>query len=153
MISYWFTYGTNYIGGTGAGQSRAAWLIPITIQILPAVILAVGILFLPESPRWLINEGREQESLAVIAGLRRLPESDLLVQLEFLEVKAQKLFEDRISAHDHPNLQDNSRSSKFKLGVAQYKSLVTNPSNLRRTLVAVLVMLFQQVSPALDAYA
>ena len=144
MISYWFTYGTNYIGGTGAGQSRAAWLIPITIQILPAIILAVGILFLPESPRWLINEGREQESLAVIAGLRRLPESDLLVQLEFLEVKAQKLFEDRISAHDHPNLQDDSRSSKIKLGIAQYKSLVTNPSNLRRTLVAVLVMLFQQ---------
>ncbi|TKY87543.1 hypothetical protein EX895_003557 [Sporisorium graminicola] len=144
MISYWFTYGTNYIGGTGAGQSRAAWLIPITVQILPAVILGIGIFWLPESPRWLINEGREQESLAVIAGLRRLPESDLLVQLEFLEVKAQKLFEDRISAHDYPNYQDNSRSSKFRLGLAQYKSLVTNPSNLRRTLVAVLIMMFQQ---------
>lgn len=144
MISYWFTYGTNYIGGTGAAQSRTAWLIPITVQILPALMLAIGIFFLPESPRWLINVGREQESLKVIADLRRLPENDLLVQLEFLEVKAQKLFEDRVSAHDHPDLQDGSRSSNFKLGVAQYKSLVTNPANLRRTIVAVVTMLFQQ---------
>ena len=140
MISYWLTYGTQYIGGTGVGQSRAAWLVPTTIQLAPALILAVGILYLPESPRWLINEGREQEALKVIAGLRRLPENDLLVQMEYLEVKAQKLFEDRVSVHDHPNLQDGSRSSNFKLGVAQYKSLLFNPANLRRTLVAVLVM-------------
>ncbi|GAC94273.1 monosaccharide transporter [Pseudozyma hubeiensis SY62] len=144
MISYWFTYGTNYIGGIGETQSKAAWLIPVTVQILPALILAVGIFWLPESPRWLINQGAEQESLKVIAGLRRLPENDMLVQMEFLEVKAQKLFEDRVSAHDHPDLQDGSRSSNFKLGLAGYKSLVTNPANLRRTLVAVLVMLFQQ---------
>ncbi|SPC66499.1 related to quinate transport protein [Ustilago sp. UG-2017b] len=144
MTSYWLTYGTQYIGGTGVGQSRAAWLVPTTIQLVPALILAVGILLLPESPRWLINEGREQEALAVIAGLRRLPENDLLVQMEYLEVRAQKLFEDRVSVHDHPNLQDGSRSSNFKLGVAQYKSLIANPANLRRTLVAVIVMLFQQ---------
>jgi sugar porter (SP) family MFS transporter len=144
MISFFFTYGTNYIGGTGDGQSRAAWLIPVTVQILPALILGVGIFWLPESPRWLIDVGREQESLAIIASLRRLPESDLLVQMEFLEVKAQKLFEDRVSAHDYPDLQDGSRSSNFKLGLAGYKSLFTNPANLRRTLVAILIMLFQQ---------
>lgn len=144
MISYWIGYGTNYIGGTGAGQSRAAWLIPICIQIAPALLLAVGILFLPESPRWLINEGREQETLAVIARLRQLPETDLLVQMEFLEVKAQKLFEDRLSIHDHPHLQDKTRGSNFKLGVAGYKSLFTVRSNLKRISVGVLIMLFQQ---------
>jgi hypothetical protein len=41
-------YGTNYIGGTGEGQSNAAWLIPVCIQILPALILGVGILYMPE---------------------------------------------------------------------------------------------------------
>ncbi|EST05114.1 General substrate transporter [Kalmanozyma brasiliensis GHG001] len=144
MISYWIAYGTQYIGGTGDGQSQAAWLVPITIQVLPALILGVGMLFVPESPRWLMNEGREQEALSTIAGLRRLPESDLLVQMEYLEVKAQKLFEDRVSQHDHPHLQDGSRASNFKLGLAGYKSLFTNPSNFKRTTVAVLVMLFQQ---------
>jgi hypothetical protein len=50
-VSYWLTYGTNFIGGAGDSQSRAAWLIPMCIQILPALILAGGILFMPQSPR------------------------------------------------------------------------------------------------------
>lgn len=64
MISYWIGedsrlalcihltiisgYGTNYIGGTGEGQSNAAWLIPVCIQLLPAVVLGVGIMFMPQ---------------------------------------------------------------------------------------------------------
>jgi len=144
MVSYWITYGTNYIGGTGDTQSRAAWLVPITIQILPAIILATGIMFLPQSPRWLMDQGRDEECLQVLAGLRRQPADSQLVQLEYLEIKAQKLFETRVSAHDHPTLQDDSAKSRFLLGVAQYKSLITNRSNFKRTMVAVLVMTFQQ---------
>ncbi|MCO5566239.1 hypothetical protein L7F22_019915 [Adiantum nelumboides] len=144
MISYWITYGTNFIGGTGDSQSRAAWLVPITIQILPAIILAIGIMFLPQSPRWLMDQGRDEECLEVIANLRRQSPDSPLVQLEYLELKAQKLFETRISEHDHPHLQDGSASSNFKLGLAGYKSLITNPSNFRRTMVATLTMTFQQ---------
>lgn len=91
-----------------------------------------------------MDQGRDGEALAVIAGLRRqAPESDL-VQLEYLELKAQKLFEDRMSKHYFPDIQDDSASSRFKLGLAQYKSLISNRSNFKRTTVAVLVMLFQQ---------
>lgn len=144
MISYWITYGTNYIGGTGEGQSRAAWLVPITIQLLPAIILAVGIMFVPQSPRWLMDQGRDAECLQVLANLRRQPAESPLVQLEYLEIKAQKLFEKRVSEHDHPNLQDSSSKSKFLLGLAGYKSLLTSRSNFKRTMVAVLIMTFQQ---------
>lgn len=42
MISFWIDYGTNYIGGTGDGQTDAAWLIPLALQLVPAVILGVG---------------------------------------------------------------------------------------------------------------
>jgi hypothetical protein len=38
MISFWIDYGTNYIGGTGATQSESAWLIPICLQLFPAVV-------------------------------------------------------------------------------------------------------------------
>lgn len=41
-------YGTNYIGGTGNSQSPAAWLVPVCIQIAPALALGVGILFMPQ---------------------------------------------------------------------------------------------------------
>jgi len=144
MISYWITYGTNFIGGTGETQSRAAWLVPITIQILPALVLGAGIMFLPQSPRWLMDQGRDEECLAVLANLRRQPADSPLVQIEYLEIKSQKVFEQRVSEHDHPNLQDGTAKSNFMLGVAQYKSLITNRANFKRTMVAVLTMTFQQ---------
>jgi hypothetical protein len=38
--------GTNYIGGTGETQSDAAWLVPLCLQLFPAVILFVGMIFM-----------------------------------------------------------------------------------------------------------
>jgi MFS family permease len=74
MISFWIDYGmeyqlptivhlsifhvcilgTNYIGGTGMKQHEAAWRIPLALQLVPAVILGVGILFMPFSPRYVV---------------------------------------------------------------------------------------------------
>lgn len=48
MLSYWIGYGTNYIGGTGDTQSNAAWLVPVCIQLLPALVLGVGINWMPQ---------------------------------------------------------------------------------------------------------
>ncbi|PWN32687.1 general substrate transporter [Meira miltonrushii] len=146
MISYWLTYGTNFIGGTGDTQSNAAWLLPITLQLVPAFILAVGMLFMPQSPRWLMDHDREEECLEVLSSIRRKEKQNPLIQLEFLELKAQKLFERRLSLHDYPDLQDDSFKSKFKLQVAQYASLVSNPSNRKRTFVAIGIMVGQQWS-------
>jgi hypothetical protein len=46
------TIGTNYIGGTGVHQHEAAWKIPLALQLVPAVVLGVGIMFMPFSPRY-----------------------------------------------------------------------------------------------------
>jgi MFS family permease len=51
LISFWIDYGTNYIGGTGSGQSEIAWRIPLAMQLVPAIILGVGVIFMPFSPR------------------------------------------------------------------------------------------------------
>jgi len=138
------SYGTNFIGGNGDGQSKAAWLVPITIQLIPALVLAFGIMFMPQSPRWLMNQGREAETRQVIAGLRRLSPDDPLVEMEFLEVKAQRVFEQRLSERDFPAYQDKSLRSRILLGAHGYASLITNRSNFKRTAVAVLIMTFQQ---------
>ncbi|KAJ5906414.1 uncharacterized protein N7473_003330 [Penicillium subrubescens] len=146
MVSYWIGYGTNYIGGTGASQSNAAWLVPVCIQIAPAVILGVGILFMPPSPRWLMTKGRENECLEVIANLRNLPTDNDLVQLEYLEVKAQHRFEQETSLARFPQYHSPGLMNKVKLEYHQYLSLLTNRSLFKRTIVAVFIMVFQQWS-------
>ena len=50
MIAFWIDYGTNYIGGSGEGQSDAAWLVPLCLQLFPAVILGIGMIFMVSLP-------------------------------------------------------------------------------------------------------
>lgn len=57
LIAFWLEYGTQYIGGTGDSQSPAAWRLPLALQCLPSLVLAVGTFFLPYSPRWLMMKG------------------------------------------------------------------------------------------------
>ncbi|KAJ5301524.1 hypothetical protein PENANT_c002G05104 [Penicillium antarcticum] len=145
MISFWIGYGTNYIGGTGETQSNAAWLIPVCIQILPAVVLAAGMMmFMPQSPRHLMNTGRDEECLTTLARLRGTSEDDLLVRIEHLEIKSLYLFEKEVAAEKYPNYQDGSFSSRFKIGFYDYMSLVTNKSLFKRTATACMIMVFQQ---------
>ncbi|KEF61143.1 uncharacterized protein A1O9_02708 [Exophiala aquamarina CBS 119918] len=145
MISYWIGYGTNFIGGRGQGQSDAAWLIPICIQLVPSTVLAIGmVLFMPQSPRHLMNRGREQECLETLARLRSTTTDDIRVRIEFLEIKAARDFERLRLAEKFPQYQGGDFKSNFKLGFHDYMSLVTNKSLLKRTFVAVFTMLFQQ---------
>ncbi|KAL4800779.1 general substrate transporter [Aspergillus venezuelensis] len=145
MVSYWIGYGTNYIGGTGEGQSDAAWLIPICIQLLPSTILAVGMVaFMPQSPRHLMNRDREQECLETLARLRKTSIDDIRIRVEFLEIKAQRDFERQRIQELFPQYQDGSFKSNFMIGWNDYLSLVTNKALFKRTVVAVFVMVFQQ---------
>ncbi|KAJ7931540.1 hypothetical protein B0H13DRAFT_2247595 [Mycena leptocephala] len=128
MISFWIDYGTNYIGGTGAGQKEAAWRIPLALQLVPAVILGIGIIFMPFSPRWLVNQGRNDEALQVLSYARGLP-----------EILTQYLFEKVISQY-----QNGTFMSDFKLGFFAYLSLLRERSLLYRVAVGTLTMFFQQ---------
>lgn len=145
MVSFWIGYGTNFIGGTGQGQSKAAWEIPVCLQLLPAIVLAAGmLLFMPQSPRHLMNVGREEECLETLARLRSASKEDLRVRVEFLEIKALREFERTRAAEKYPQYQDGSFKSNFMIGLNDYMSLVTNKSLFKRTMVACLTMTFQQ---------
>ncbi|KAF7556482.1 hypothetical protein G7046_g6295 [Stylonectria norvegica] len=145
MISFWIDYGTNYIGGTKRGeQSNAAWLVPICLQIAPCLVLLFGMTFMPFSPRWLIHHDREDEARKNLSVLRGLPEDHELVELEFLEIKAQSLFEKRTVAEHFPNLREPTAWNIFKLQFVAIKSLFQNKSMFKRCAIAGATMFWQQ---------
>lgn len=144
MISFWIDYGTNFIGGTGRSQKESAWLLPLCLQLVPAVLLGAGMMFMPFSPRWLVHHDREAEASRVLASLRDLPEDHELIELEFAEIKAQSLFEKKSLRENFPHLQDMSALSTFKLQFVAIGSLFTTRGMFKRVIIATLTMFFQQ---------
>ena len=144
MVSFWINYGTNYIGGTGATQSDAAWLVPICLQLIPGLALGIGMAFMPFSPRWLLHHGREAEARRVLSSLRNLDQNHELIELEFLEIKAQSTFEKRITAEKWPHLVNLTPWNTFKLQWVAIGSLFQTKAMFRRVIVATVTMFFQQ---------
>ena len=57
--------------------------------------LGIGMMFMPFSPRWLVHHNREADARKTLASLRGLPQDHELIELEFMEIKAQSVFEKR----------------------------------------------------------
>ncbi|KAG5914208.1 hypothetical protein E4U42_000622 [Claviceps africana] len=148
MLSFWVGYGSNYIGGPGESQADLAWQLPSIIQGLPAAILAVGIWFMPFSPRWLVKVGRDDEARSTLAWMRKLPVDHELVQIEFLEIKAESVFEKNAFARDFPDIADKEerKKSAFCEQMAQYVNCIRTRDNLKRVATGWLVMFWQQWS-------
>lgn len=53
-----------------ASSSSAQWQIPIGLQLIPAALLGLGMLTLPESTRWLTKKGRHGEAWASLQWIR-----------------------------------------------------------------------------------
>ncbi|KAJ4386431.1 hypothetical protein N0V93_009327 [Gnomoniopsis smithogilvyi] len=121
MLSYWIDLGFSFLE-----PSTIAWRFPIAFQIILALFVLCGIPGLPESPRWLILKGREEEALMVLSALSDLPEDDTRVQSDFRAVKDAAL-----------EMASGSFSDCFKKN---------NNRNLHRTILGYVNQMFQQIS-------
>ncbi|MEY9962188.1 sugar porter (SP) family MFS transporter [Streptacidiphilus sp. MAP12-16] len=57
-----------------------AWRWMFAGALVPAVILVIGLTFLPETPRWLLNLGKEDEARAVLASTHAADDIDAEVE-------------------------------------------------------------------------
>jgi hypothetical protein len=78
----WLTFGTKRF------DNDWCWRVPALSQAFPSIIQLVFIFFIPESPRWLIAKGRNEEALNILGKYHA--NGDLThptVQYEFQEIR------------------------------------------------------------------
>jgi hypothetical protein len=64
-----------------------AWRTPSLIQIVPSIVCIVVLTFLPESPRWLIDQERHEEAMEVLAVANANGDKqDPIVVVQFREI-------------------------------------------------------------------
>ncbi|KAL0955572.1 hypothetical protein HGRIS_001810 [Hohenbuehelia grisea] len=144
VFGFWTGYFTRAIPGSWS------WRIPLGIQIIPGIILALGCIFLPPSPRLLVARGRFEEALQSLGRLRARPPSTLatdpLLQIELLEMRVEAAVIQRTLELDsmaHGQHVHEARGIRRELydwaRLLQYKYR-------DRTAIGVLMMVFQQWS-------
>lgn len=82
MIASAVCQGTRRMGNSGS------YRIPVGLQFLWAIILCTGMLFLPESPRYYVQNNNIEKALESLTKLRRLPPDDPDLIEELVEIKA-----------------------------------------------------------------
>ncbi|KAH6721943.1 general substrate transporter [Leptodontidium sp. MPI-SDFR-AT-0119] len=138
VVSFWITYGTKEILG------NLSWQLPFALQIIPGLLLGLGaFISLPFSPRWLAAKGREVEALEVLAKLRMLPNTDVRVQREWMDIIAESKFQKQVLEERHPELVAKTRMNRLKLEIVSWTDCL-KPGCWRRTHIGAGLMFFQQ---------
>ncbi|KAL1895701.1 hypothetical protein Sste5346_005173 [Sporothrix stenoceras] len=120
IASSWITFGTFPLNTTWG------WRIPSILQAVFTIFQLAFIWFVPESPRWLISQGRTDEARAFFVRYHAGGnESDVLVDFEMSEVTQY--------------LQSEIESSKMK-----WSSLWETQADRRRLVIIVLVPFISQ---------
>ncbi|KAI0794026.1 MFS monosaccharide transporter [Fomes fomentarius] len=110
-------------------QNHTAWRIPIAIQFIWAFILSVGMFYLPESPRWLIKKGRDEQAARALSRLTSLPKDDPEVETELNDI--------RTALQEEQKLGESSYLDCFRPG---------HNKILLRTLSGIFIQAWQQLT-------
>ncbi|KAG9223600.1 hypothetical protein CCMSSC00406_0009231 [Pleurotus cornucopiae] len=123
IVAAWTTYGTFKIDNTWS------WRIPSALQALPSVIQVLLVWAAPESPRWLVSKGRDDQAIKTLAYYHADGNiNDPLVQYEYHEIR---------------NAIDFDRTVAANVG---WKALVATPGNRKRMRIIIALAFFSQWS-------
>ena len=130
IFGLFFAFVSNYGLAKFAGASTAefwlgyqAWRWMFWVEMAPAAIFLLGLLFIPESPRYLVASGKESRAKAVLARLYGSLNADS---------KYNEIYGSLAGDHHRPKLSDLKDSSTGKvrkivwvgIGLASFQQLV-----------------------------
>lgn len=115
--------------GTQRLDNPNSYRIPISLQLIWAAILALGLFLLPESPRYLVKEGKPEAALKALSRVRGESTESPYLQTELAEIQANYEYEMTITS--------TSWLDCFKGGLRP-------SSNLGRVLIGTFLQMFQQ---------
>lgn len=110
-------------------NSTASWRITMGIGFVWAGLLGLGILFLPESPRFAYRQGRTDEAKRVMTKLYGVSDNHRVVAEELQEMK-------------------EKRDEELAAGTAPWYEVFTGPRMLYRTLLGIALQSLSQLSGA-----
>ncbi|KAJ6125723.1 hypothetical protein N7523_003343 [Penicillium sp. IBT 18751x] len=123
FISYIVNFGTQRI------DSAASWRITMGIGFAWPLILGIGTLFLPESPRYAYRHGRIEEARNVMAKLYGVPPNHRVIAQEMSDMK-QKLDEEKA------------------VGSVPWHEAITGPRMFYRLMLGIALQSLQQLTGA-----
>lgn len=85
VFGFWVNYGVNEnVSPKGDHQ----WHIPVAVQFVPAGLLVLSMIPIPESPRWLVSKGKYAQAKKSLSWIRHLPEEHPYVVREISMIGA-----------------------------------------------------------------
>ncbi|KAJ1326025.1 MFS transporter SP family sugar:H+ symporter [Microdochium nivale] len=137
MIGFWINYGLNI----NLPSTSTQWIISFAVQLIPGGLLMLGLLILPESPRWLARARGREACTKVLENLRNIPRDH-----PFLLEEVHGIFQQL----DHELETDGGRT-----GFLATAREMNKPANRKRLASGSLMFIFMQMagSNAINYYS
>ncbi|KAG9317759.1 hexose transporter [Chiua virens] len=147
LFSTTYELGTVFAAGitltTFTMTSNWGWRIPSFLQVIPTLLQVSFILFLPESPRWLVSKGRKDEAYAILVKYHAEgDENSNFVKAEYTQI-------------------EQTLEAELRISQVGRKELSSTPGMRKRVIVATFFGLFTEsgasglisyyLSPILDS--
>ena len=121
VVATWIEFGFYYVN-----NSSVNWRFPIAFQSIFAIVVITFVLFMPESPRWLVKKDRMVDAAEALALLDDLPSDSAVVAADLATI--------------HQSLVDEH------VGTSGSPFALTENRHLHRTILAITVNILAQMS-------
>lgn len=124
-------------------EGKKGWIIPVSVQMIPAILLLIGVPFCIESPRWLIRNGRKaRRSVSIVKKVLTRLQDEAIASLN--KIRPEKERENGNTTLEADAWEQAIEETKNQ-SQGSWKELFSK-TYINRTIIVALMFFFQQVT-------